>query len=78
MRCAVFRTQIGFFLEEELAQSHEGWSVEEFRDYCIHEMTDAGFDMDRRIFCRYDSDTGNVTFWQEPTEVMNDSLFNPN
>jgi hypothetical protein len=78
MRVAVFRTHIDFFLGEAQDDTHDEWFVEEFRDRCIHEMVDAGFDMGRRIYCHYDSDSGNVTFWQEPTEAMNDTLFNLN
>jgi hypothetical protein len=35
-------------------------------------MLDAGFDLTRKISCRYDPRSGNVVFWQEPAK---DSLF---
>jgi len=66
MKYPVFRTHVSFFFESEPPQSDEGWSIEAFRDYCIGEMSRAGFDLEEKIFCRYNPETGEVTFWQEP------------
>jgi hypothetical protein len=68
MRFPVFRTHKSFFFDNSPPEPHKGWSLQAFQDFCKEEMLDAGFDLTRKIACRYDPKSGNVTFWQEPPE----------
>jgi hypothetical protein len=60
MKCAVLCTHKSVFFRESPPHLHRGWTLEALRDYCREEMTIAGFDLNRRIFCAYDFDSGNV------------------
>jgi hypothetical protein len=66
------------FLNDSAASRIEGRTIEAFREHCVREMRSAGFDLNREIYCRYDSESGNVTFWQEPAESIDPLLVNPN
>ncbi len=78
MRRAVFRTCMDHFLKDSLAPPFEGRAIEAFREHCVEEMRAAGFDLNREIYCRYDSESGHVTFWQEPPVSIDPLLANPN
>ncbi len=78
MRSAVFRTRMDYFLKDSPASPFEAKTIEAFREYCVKEMRAAGFDLNREIYCRYDSESGNVTFWQEPVETIDPLMVNPN
>jgi hypothetical protein len=66
----IFRTHKSFFFDNSPPPPHRGWTVKAFQDYCKAEMEDAGFDLSRKVFCRYDPRSGNVVFWQEPEEEV--------
>jgi hypothetical protein len=66
------------FLKDSPASPFEEKPIEAFREYCVKEMRAAGFDLNREIYCRYDSESGNVTFWQEPAESIDPLLVNLN
>jgi hypothetical protein len=68
----VFRTHKSFFFNNDAPYPHKGWTLQAFQDFCREEMLAAGFDMDRKIQCRYDPRSGNVTFWQEPAAQNQD------
>jgi len=66
----IFRSHKSFFFDNSPPAPHRGWTVKAFQDYCRAEMEDAGFDLSRKVFCRYDPRSGNVVFWQEPPEEV--------
>jgi hypothetical protein len=70
MQYPVFRTNKSFFFDNSPPHPHRGWTLKAFQDFCREEMLDAGFDLSRKIQCRYDPRSGNVVFWQEPPEAF--------
>lgn len=71
MRFPVIRANKSFFFDNSPPAPHRGWTLQAFQDYCREEMVEAGFDLSRKISCRYDPRSGNVVFWQEPSEETN-------
>ena len=70
VRYPVFRTHKSFFFDNAPPAGFVGWDLAAFQVYCREEMLEAGFDLTRKIQCRYDSRSGMVVFWQEPYEVV--------
>jgi hypothetical protein len=78
MRVAIFRTHKSHFFNDTPPPPHESWTLQAFQDYCRDQMVEAGFDLSRKISCRYDPRTGNVVFWQEPAEEVEQFTFSLN
>jgi hypothetical protein len=78
MKVTVFRTHKSHFFNDTPPPPHKGWTLQAFQDYCREEMIEAGFDLSRKITCRYDPRTGNVVFWQEPAEEVEQFTFSLN
>jgi hypothetical protein len=78
MKVAVFRTHKNHFSNDTPPPPHNGWTLQAFQNYCREEMIEAGSDLSRKISCRYDPKNGNVFFWQEPTEGVEQFTFSLN
>lgn len=71
------RMNIEFFLKHDPPAPFKGWNLPAFQEYCRREMTNTGFDLDRRIHCHYNKQTGEIVFWQNVLELdVSDAMMN--
>lgn len=71
------KMSVEYFLKNDPPPPFKGWNLPAFQDYCKREMTDCGFDLERKIHCHYDRGTGEIVFWQNVLELeISDAMWN--
>lgn len=63
------RMSVDYFLRFDPPAPHRGWNLPAFQDYCRQEMTEGGFDLERKIHCYYNRKTGEIVFWQNVIDL---------
>lgn len=63
------RLNVEYFLKNDPPEPFEGWNLPAFQEYCRQEMSDYGFDLDRKIHCHYNRRTGEIVFWQNVLDL---------
>lgn len=60
------RFPIAFFVENPPPPGHKGWTIDAIKEFCKEELIDAGFDLSRKVYARYDCVNKDVIYHQSP------------
>lgn len=71
------RMNVEFFLKYDPPPPFTGWNLPAFQEYCRREMSGCGFDLERKIHCHYNRQTGEIVFWQNVLDLeLTDAILN--
>ncbi|NLI80613.1 MAG: hypothetical protein GX443_02845 [Deltaproteobacteria bacterium] len=68
---------VSYFFTHDPPVPYEGWNLPAFQEYCRREMSQEGFDLNRKIHCRYNKQSGDIVFWQNLIDLeLGDAILN--
>jgi hypothetical protein len=71
------RMNAEFFFRSDPPAPYKSWNVLAFQEHCRQELEEYGFDLDRKIHCYYNKQSGEIVFWQNVIELeLSEAILN--
>jgi hypothetical protein len=69
LKKVLVRMDVKYFLTNDPPSPFKGWNLPAFQEYCRRELSEVGFDFDRKIHAYYSRQSGEIVFWQNVLEL---------